>query len=618
MSEDKNSQIKEFLTYYVHQKTAPQYAVMVDGAWGSGKTWFVNQLIDELEKNGRKCLYISLYGLSDVSQIDSEFYRLLHPVLSSKGMAIAGKIAKAFAKGTLKLDFNHHVEADASLSVPDMNFQELLKRSEGCILIFDDLERCQIPIKEMLGYINYFVEHDGAKLILIANEREIDRAEDAEYIRIREKLIGKTLSIEGDFGGAVQSFLLEIESLEIRENIAKHLDTVQIVFELADYRNLRHLRQAFLDFARFFSMLEADVQKEPRFASDFLISFLIYSFEARAGKLTREILGALSVDPYVRYFQQSQHPENPMSILEKKYENYLPKEDIIPGWMWAELIFSGVEDKEKFRKAIGNSAYFPKLQTDWIRLWHSNNMEDNAFAALLSEVTDKFNNGGFQEVGILLQVTGMLLSFVERGISRDNKSRIVDQAKKNIDVLKNSGKLVNADATGDGKYDLEYAGLGFHGSELEKFKKIKKLVEQKVCEANEKSYPVKAKELMDLLAKDRTRFIRKLIVNNFENTYFNVPILAYIEPKEFCETIFRASNDEQWAIKGIIEKRYELPYRNALEREHRWLKRVSILMRKEANKRKGQLSGERLEQVAKSFQVEVEKWATEQGSNTRT
>lgn len=57
--------------------------------------------------------------------------------------------------------------------IPSVNIDDLLKKGENLILIFDDVERCQIPISEVLGYINYFVEHAKSKVILIGNEEEI-------------------------------------------------------------------------------------------------------------------------------------------------------------------------------------------------------------------------------------------------------------------------------------------------------------------------------------------------------------------------------------------------------------------------------------------------------------
>ena len=41
------------------------------------------------------------------------------------------------------------------------------------LIILDDIERSQIDIDLLLGFINGLVENDGAKVLLIANEREL-------------------------------------------------------------------------------------------------------------------------------------------------------------------------------------------------------------------------------------------------------------------------------------------------------------------------------------------------------------------------------------------------------------------------------------------------------------
>lgn len=53
-----------------------RYAILVDGAWGSGKTYlYENYLVDaidsvEVGKNERKCnVYISLYGSSNIDSL---------------------------------------------------------------------------------------------------------------------------------------------------------------------------------------------------------------------------------------------------------------------------------------------------------------------------------------------------------------------------------------------------------------------------------------------------------------------------------------------------------------------------------------------------------------------
>ena len=79
-----NEATLQFLRYYCDPSNKLDYAVMVKGKWGAGKTHLVNSFIDELKKQGRdKILYVSLYGVTSFRQIDDALFRQLHPVLSS-------------------------------------------------------------------------------------------------------------------------------------------------------------------------------------------------------------------------------------------------------------------------------------------------------------------------------------------------------------------------------------------------------------------------------------------------------------------------------------------------------------------------------------------------------
>ena len=72
--------IASFLNYL--DNTIYSYAYMLDGSWGSGKTFFVkNMLIPAIEKREeekktcnpvykeKKILYVSLYGIKDTEEI---------------------------------------------------------------------------------------------------------------------------------------------------------------------------------------------------------------------------------------------------------------------------------------------------------------------------------------------------------------------------------------------------------------------------------------------------------------------------------------------------------------------------------------------------------------------
>ncbi len=44
--------------------------------------------------------------------------------------------------------------------IPKIELPDYLKINDNFILVFDDLERCELKKEEVLGYINYFVEQE--------------------------------------------------------------------------------------------------------------------------------------------------------------------------------------------------------------------------------------------------------------------------------------------------------------------------------------------------------------------------------------------------------------------------------------------------------------------------
>lgn len=166
---------------------------MLDGFWGSGKTFFVKeQLIPKIQKREEqlqerdkeykkyKVLYISLYGITSTSEISRLIYMEMHRVgvLAKKSeqssktkkildvVDVGAKIMADIVKDVSKLDLFSTLD--------DLNTLVLLNQY---ILIFDDLERANCNINEILGYINNFVEHDGIKVLLVANEKEINMSD---------------------------------------------------------------------------------------------------------------------------------------------------------------------------------------------------------------------------------------------------------------------------------------------------------------------------------------------------------------------------------------------------------------------------------------------------------
>ena len=116
-----------------------------------------------------------------------------------------------------------------NFSLSDIKLPDYLTNVDKHILIFDDLERCKLELNNILGYINYFVEHQGHKVIILAHEdklTKIDTSEDNQsdkainnesYKEIKEKLIGKTLLIVPDLDSAINDFIDKVSNAETKE-----------------------------------------------------------------------------------------------------------------------------------------------------------------------------------------------------------------------------------------------------------------------------------------------------------------------------------------------------------------------------------------------------------------
>ena len=157
-------------------------AVLINGAWGTGKTFFVNEILSKkFEEMEYAIIHYSLYGVNSCEQIRKEIeYKILTKICERKykipsklleyipvGADIVTKIASEII--TKKTGIN--------ILSPIKNAKNILGKIEfdtsKIIIIFDDLERTSVEINNVLGLINSFVENKKMKVIIVANEDEI-------------------------------------------------------------------------------------------------------------------------------------------------------------------------------------------------------------------------------------------------------------------------------------------------------------------------------------------------------------------------------------------------------------------------------------------------------------
>lgn len=223
-----NEELNKYIKHYL-EKDQSKSAIMLTGAWGIGKSYYIqNELIPFLQEEHCKCVAVSLYGLKTLSDISKSIYLELRvkPLKSNSEFATTGKlIAKTLAKGIIS-----HFGVDLKSTEEEMQtLYESIDLSQT-LIILEDVERSQIDILDLLGYVNSLVEQDGVKVLLVANENEIVQYEPIvisdetatqagtlykinsnrkytekaqKYLLFKEKTICDTIQFEGDIEHAI-------------------------------------------------------------------------------------------------------------------------------------------------------------------------------------------------------------------------------------------------------------------------------------------------------------------------------------------------------------------------------------------------------------------------------
>lgn len=297
-----DNKILKIICDYVNDERIKQ-AVLIDGQWGSGKTFFIQEkLIKKLEENKmhKEIINISLYGVESEGQISkSILIKKLMPEMI-KGKKIIYKGGKILSKIT-----------NAGMGMLNINSDKLPNLGDifdfnNSIIIFDDLERCNMDINKLFGYINNLLEQSNAKVIIVSNQSEIgclnlsvdlpqkysvvlneqlnlnddmgkatrDKinkqklqeltnelfAEDVIYERIKEKVIGLTIQYQAK---------LDLIYCDLIEKYVNHSGTKNYlidkkneiieIFTEQNHTNIRTFIFALISFEHFFKLFD-DIQ----------------------------------------------------------------------------------------------------------------------------------------------------------------------------------------------------------------------------------------------------------------------------------------------------------------------------------------------------------------------
>ena len=267
-------------TYIDEWETNPEYALMLTGDWGCGKTFLSKEIIEERNEDAGVNLawYISAFGVKKADDLNDKLFEAAHPLLgdskNKKWLSVGYGILKSAAKYKLNVDINNVIDPISKM-MTDKD-----EKPAGCQVLFvDDIERTDMDIKELFGYFFPIIE-GGTRVIFIANEKEIK--DTVAYEQMKEKIIGETYSIEPEYENSIEAFWNAGRSREqIRTEESKQ-HFIQIVKQL-DVKNLRILRQTIHQWKLFICQLPATYQQDQEYFREFFEAYVVLMISCKLG-----------------------------------------------------------------------------------------------------------------------------------------------------------------------------------------------------------------------------------------------------------------------------------------------------------------------------------------------
>ncbi|MCE7615912.1 KAP family NTPase [Vibrio fluvialis] len=524
----------------------PEYAFLVSGGWGVGKTSFVKNYFDKTDKKeeNSKLVWISLFGLKSCIDIDQSIFQSLHPILGSKFFRLSKNIFKGALSLGVKVDLNGDGSSDsvkASLNGDGLIMSMLGDNYDDIIIVFDDLERTGIDNIELLGYINKIVEDYDIKVIIIANEDKLLSDESCHtYKDFKEKVIGKTFTVDHDFDSVLKSFL------EPNRNnfLMPFSEDIKQAYQLSEYYNLRKVKQSISDFVYVYDNLNDKHKENVEFLSSLIKSFFLLSFELKKGSLTKDDLLENKI------FSKSHD-------IYKRYFSYYP--NLYDGKVWMDVLFNG--DLSSLSEKTSMLSFFsePKVEKViekpvWLKLWNYRDLEDEEFYFLINQLSYEIKNSEVCNVTHFLHKISNLIFFSSQGLIDIN----IEELKEDIDLFLNCHKDNDIWLNSEIKLKSYSNGTGYQylSDDNDVFLDITK----KIVETNNNIYhDNKLNESLEY----KSSIIKSLLSGGMEDineillsSHRTKPIFTELSPKDFIKSLKIMKNESIKMLSYTLRNRY--------------------------------------------------------------
>ena len=581
------------------------YAIMINGEWGSGKTYFWNNKIkpkiESMQLNGKRytAIYMSLYGISNLEEISKKIFiettQLMDKNLKKFMDASGVKNIPEYAKTGLDMANFFGVTQNGDR----IDYGQFFSTDDK-VLCFDDLERANVDVIDILGYINNFVEHDHIKTIIICNEKElstklknsnlemktfiatylldkenklniktdkpmVERIRDTieyvfdkanDYERIKEKLIGETFEYVPEFNYIINGILMRYENYpDLIRFLRENTNLIISTFNKSGTRNLRILKHSLTNFKKIFDMVNKSYPNtNHRVLQTMLIFTIAISFEIKAGKITKDkfvninnneeykaILVSSRVFMDNRQFYIKEFDNNYYYNFKAEYRFFKFIELYVRTRIFDMKVFK--QDMENIINTVDTDKLpgYKRLLTE--EYWK---ISDDQFSGVVSEVLEDVKNGRIELINVV-KLFAYFAHFVRKGL--------IDYDMKTIkSVFLNGMNVSSLTSSYCPNVEEELASLAIEEDKSDDMEEILQYFDNINEKLREKMYREKADEVFKYIPMRMEQFY-----DIFDKECMEIPIFRYYDVFQMFQRISCASNEDIVTIKEKLldrAKRY--------------------------------------------------------------
>lgn len=567
-----NQHVYSYLDFFLARDKNPNFAVLISGSWGIGKTFLIRRYLDShFADSEKRYLYVSLYGLATAEEINSAVEEALFPMLANKGVQFAGKLAAAVARKVL-------------VELPKVKYSDLVDQFGNMVIVFDDLERCKLDPAVVLGFINRYVEHDECSVIILANETEIKNPED--YARVKEKVVGKTLAIAPSFGEALSAFIDQIQKPELRDFLLSQRADIEAIYQTSGTENLRSLFQVLLDYERIWDAIDQKFRSNAQAMAAVLRMIAALSFELKSGGIKPDDL----IDRQINWLSVFRGNEGnkeltPWQTACRKYPTADLQGGLFSDQILRDILARGEVKGDDINACLALSSFFVgDEEPPWRTLWYAFYRTEEAAAAALEIFEQEFRDRTFTDPGIVLHAFGLKLQFANLGLGAGDRATAYKECHAYLDDLEKAGNLMPLKPGALYSYYSGYQGLGFMERESLDFQELLNAFIERQHKVYRDQMPLSADILLAEMETDPDLFWRRINYNNIgDQLYADVPVFAFCEPITFVDKLLALHPAHQNTIIMAIASRYEHGRLNdTLSDEKPWLQAVCRILAERA------------------------------------